>query len=106
MIAALKSAIFRITGKLRIIVLQMVRLHILQIQRGKSRRVHQERVVPRIQKLHVTGCILAAGNLSGELAGFHLRLRAEEIDQRRFSRSGGTGDHRCSATQNLPHRIH
>ena len=106
MIAALKSAVFRITGKLRIIILQMIRLHILKIQRGKSRRVHKKGILSCIQEFHVTGCILAARNLSGELAGFHLRPRAQKIDQRRFSCAGGAGDHRCSAPQNLPHRIH
>jgi hypothetical protein len=63
-VAAVEAAGGGIGGKLRVVGLEVLRLRVKQVQRGKARRVHKEGVrLPGGQKLHVPRGVLSPGDL-------------------------------------------
>ena len=103
---AVESAVLLPFLEFRIIIVQAVRLNVLYPKGGKAGSIDDPRVsevilCARCQELDVAGGVFAAPDLARELAGLHIGMWAERVDQCGFSRPAGACQNSSLPPQDL-----
>ena len=85
---------------------QFFLFHGKQFQRTEPRRIHKIRILLYPDQLAVARGMSAPGNFLTDSPRLHLHIRLQQIGQRRFSHTAGSGRRRCPAPQQASQFLH
>ena len=86
--------------------MQITSLDSGNVQRSKSRCIHQEGIFFQIEKLRMSCCMASPLDLLTDRAGLHGRLRLKVIHQGRLPHTGRSGQHRRPTAKQFTDRLH